>query len=76
MGYKANISGDTRLALGTDDGAGNEGNVFTINKFGDADIKRDTITGGDIKAKDTSQDKNIYTNLDTNAKLYIGSITN
>ena len=66
MGYKASVTGDTRLALGSEEV---NGNIFTINKHGDLFI------GRHIYSDDVSEDRNIFTDL-VGGNVYIGSTTN
>jgi hypothetical protein len=66
LGYKANVTGDTRLALGSQEV---DGNIFTINKHGDLFI------GRHIYSDDIEEDRNIFTDL-SSGNIYIGSTTN
>jgi len=70
LGYKATVSGDTRLAIGSEE---IDGNIMTINKYGDMFLGRHLFS-------DADEDKNIFTDLLTskisigghNSKTYVG----
>ena len=70
LGYKASVSGDTRLALGSKEV---NGNILTVNKHGDMFLGRHLYS-------DVDENKNIFTDLTTstinvggdNSKTYIG----
>jgi len=55
LGYKASVSGDTRLALGSEEV---DGNILTVNKHGDMFLGRHLYS-------DVDEHKNIFTDLTT-----------
>ena len=70
LGYKANVSGDTRFALGSEHV---DGNILWVNKHGDMHLGRHLYS-------DVDENKNIFTDLTTstinvggdNSKTFIG----
>ena len=53
MGYKADVSGDTRFALGSEEV---DGNILWVNKHGDMHLGRHLYS-------DVDENKNIFSGL-------------